>query len=252
MSGVLARLRFMFNDELLVRVGRQMERTPLAEDLIEPLRACIRDVELLLSSRLTFNPATENRMFNIATSDYLSFLLLGPLIEQLSERAPGISLRIMQVDDTRVDQLANDVIDFVIMPSEISLTLPSKMVWKDNQEVGDTFTENQYLQLPHLVSGQESSGVADGHLNRLGVQRHIGASVQSFLLAPFVISGTRMVTLIHRRLGERLSHCAGIRLIEPPFEFPIIRESIFWNPRHTNNPSHTWMIEQISEVAAKI
>ncbi len=261
MSGVLARLRYMFDDELLVRVGRQMERTPLAEEIIEPLRACIRDVEMLLSSRLKFNPATERRTFTIATSDYLSFLLLGPLIEHLSELAPGITLRIIQVDDTRVDQLTNDVIDFVIMPSGISVTLPSQAlfedrwvcaVWKDNPEVGDGLTEGQYQRLPHLVSGQESSGIADRHLGQLGVQRHIGASVQSFLLAPFVISGTRMVTLIHRRLGERLSLCADIRLIEPPFEFPQIRESIYWNPRHTNNPAHLWMIEQISEVATRV
>ena len=76
--------------------------------------------------------------------------------------------------------------------------------------------------------------------------------MQSFLLAPFVISGTRMVALLHRRLGERLKSCTDIRLIEPPFELPIIHESIFWNPRHTNNPPHMWMLEQITEVASKL
>ena len=261
MSGVLARLRHMFNDELLVRVGRHMERTPLAEELIEPLRACIRDVEKLFSSRLAFEPASEQRIFTIATSDYLSFLLLGPLIERIAEVAPGISLRVVQVDDTRVDQLAGDLIDFVIMPSEISTNLPSKVlfedrwvcaVWKRNPEVEGDLTEDLYRELPHLVCGQETSGIADNHLSRLGIKRKIGASVQSFLLAPFVISGTRMVALLHRRLGERLKSCTDIRLIEPPFELPIIHESIFWNPRHTNNPPHMWMLEQITEVASKL
>ncbi len=261
MSGVLARLRHMFNDQLLVRVGRNMERTPLAEELIEPLRECIRNVEGLLNSHLTFDFATDQRTFTIATSDYLSFLLLGPLIEALSEIAPGISLRVVQIDETRVEQLIEGLIDFAIMPSEISSALPSKKlfedqwvcaVWKDNPDVGSELSLSQYTAIPHLVCGQSSSGVADEHLAKLGIKRHIGASVQSFLLAPFVISGTRMVTLIHRRLGMRLSACADIRLIEPPIDLPIIHENIFWNPRHTNNPPHVWMLGQILSAAAKL
>ncbi len=56
MSGVLSRLRHMFKDDLLVRVGRRMELTPRAQELIDPLRECIRDVEDLISTRVTFEP----------------------------------------------------------------------------------------------------------------------------------------------------------------------------------------------------
>ncbi|MEO6340563.1 MAG: LysR family transcriptional regulator [Caulobacteraceae bacterium] len=261
MSGVLSRLRHMFKDELLVRVGRQMERTPLGEEIVEPLKACIRDIEKLLSSRLAFDPASEQRIFTIATSDYLSFLLLGPLIERISERAPGISLRVVQVDEVKIDQLADDLIDFVIMPSEIPSNLPSKLlfedrwvcaVWKHNPLVQDELTVEQYVALHHLVSGQENFGIIDERLHQMGIKRRIGASVQSFLLAPFVIAGTNMVTILHRRLAERLAFSTDIRIIEPPFELPIIHESIFWNPRHSNNPPHIWMLEQIAEVTSKL
>src|SRR5580698_9309749 len=36
MSGMLQRLRYQFGDELLVRVGRNMELTPLGQSLVEP------------------------------------------------------------------------------------------------------------------------------------------------------------------------------------------------------------------------
>lgn len=261
MSGALARLRHMFKDHLLVRVGRNMELTPLALELQEPLKACIRDVERLLNTHLAFEPASEHRVFTIATSDYLSFLILTPLITRLEKCAPGVTLRIIQIDADRLDQLAEDAIDFVIMPSEVSANFPSKVlfedrwvcaVWAHNPEVGVILTQKQYLELPHLVSGQQNFGVADAHINQAGIKRNIVASVQSFLLAPFIISGTRMVTLLHRRLGERVKAFADIRLIEPPIELPIIHESIFWNPRHTNDPPYVWLLAEITNIVSRL
>ena len=264
MSGVLSRLRYMFKDELLVRVGRHMELTPLAQDLIDPLRKCIRDVEDLLNARMVFDPTSEQRLFTIAATDYLSFLLLRPLLDRLAALAPKISVRVVQLDPPKLDLLSEDAIDFLIMPSEVPANFPSQVLFEDqwvcavcaqNPEVGAHLTEKQYLALPHLIytaSGHDSIGVGDSYLSQLGAQRHVGASVQSFLVAPFVIAGTRMVTLLHKRLGERLAGCAGIRLIDPPFDLPKIHESIFWNPRRTSDPPHVWMRAQIIDVASKL
>jgi LysR family nod box-dependent transcriptional activator len=264
MSGVLSRLRHMFKDELLVRVGRRMELTPRAQELIEPLRACIHEVEDLLTTRLSFDPLTEQRIFTIAASDYSSLMLLGPLILRLTELAPGIAVRVVQLDPSKLDQLSDDTIDFLIMPSEVPASFPAQVLFEDrwvcavcahNSEVGPHLTEREYLALPHLIysaTGQDSIGVGDGHLSSIGVHRHVGASVQSFLLAPFVISGTRMITLLHKKLAERLSSSVDIRLIEPPFALPPIHESLFWNPRRTSDPAHVWMRSQIAEVASKI
>ena len=264
MSGVLSRLRHMFKDELLVRVGRRMELTPRGQELIEPLRACIRDVEDLISTRVAFEPQSEQRIFSIAASDYSSFMLLGPLIIQLSAVAPGVAIRVVQLDPSKLDQLSEDAIDFLIMPSEVPANFPSEVLFEDrwvcavcahNPDVGPHLTEKEYLALPHLIysaSGQESIGVGDGYLSGIGARRHVTASVQSFLLAPFVIAGTRMVTLLHRKLAERLSSSVDIRLIEPPFDLPAIHENLFWNPRHTSDPAHVWMRSQIVDVASKL
>ena len=264
MSGVLSRLRHMFKDELLVRVGRHMELTPRAQELVEPLRECIRGVEDLISTRMTFEPLSEQRIFTIAASDYSSFMLLSPLIVKLAELAPGIAIRVVQLDPSKIDELSEDVIDFLIMPSEVPANFPSQMLFEDrwvcavcahNPDIGPHLTEKQYLALPHLIysaSGQEGIGIGDSYLSSIGARRHVGASVQSFLLAPFVISGTRMVTLLHKKLAERLSSCVSIRLIEPPFDLPAIHESIFWNPRHTSDPAHVWMRSLIVEVASKL
>jgi hypothetical protein len=64
-SGALARLREVFKDELLVRVGRRLEPTPLALRLVEPVQQAIQDLEGLHSLRDRFDPTTERRTFRI-------------------------------------------------------------------------------------------------------------------------------------------------------------------------------------------
>lgn len=51
-SGTLARLRSLFEDELLVRDGRAMRPTPFAESLEAPLREALARVEETLTLRL--------------------------------------------------------------------------------------------------------------------------------------------------------------------------------------------------------
>src|SRR5499427_3031779 len=48
MSGALARLRKHFDDELLVRSGREYRLTPLAEQLLPDVRGALRQVERTL------------------------------------------------------------------------------------------------------------------------------------------------------------------------------------------------------------
>jgi LysR family nod box-dependent transcriptional activator len=44
MSGALARLRSHFKDDLLVSVGRRMVRTPLGDELVQPVRDLLLQV----------------------------------------------------------------------------------------------------------------------------------------------------------------------------------------------------------------
>jgi DNA-binding transcriptional LysR family regulator len=66
------------------------------------------------------------------------------------------------------------------------------------------------------------------------------------------LRGTELLTILPRRLGERMRQAAEIKLFELPFDVPPLRETLVWNPRFTSSPAHTWMREQIVEVASSI
>ena len=261
MSGVLSRLRHSFKDELLVRVGRRLELTPLALELLEPVRGCIEQLSELVEQRCGFIPAAETRTFTVAATDFASFLLLPSLLQILAREAPRVTVRMVQLEANSTERLGTGDLDFVIMPSEIETSFPGELlfidrwvcaVWKDHPEVATRISKAQYMALPHLTFGMsQPSGhsVADGHLNRVGVKRNVVATTEGFLIAPFLLRGTKMVTLVHRRLGERVKDAAGIRLLEPPLPLPDIHESVFWSPQHSRSPAHIWFRAKLLEVA---
>ncbi len=76
-------------------------------------------------------------------------------------------------------------------------------VWEGNTRVADRLALDDVHALGHLIYSMGASGqpvaLPDLHLARLGVQRRIEVSVESFLLAPFLLQGTDLVTLVPAR-----------------------------------------------------
>lgn len=264
MSGILARLRHAFHDELLVRVGRNLELTALATELVAPVRECVRGVEDLLNLRQPFSPESARWSFRIAASDYVVFLLLGSLLKTLTTLAPNISVRFFALEPTASERLAAGEIDFVVVPDEYRGSAPSAplfedswtcAVWSGHPNTKEQFTLEEFLSFPHLsfrLEGPDHGSVAENYLAEIGCERRIVASTESFAMAPFLLRETPLVTLVPRRLGERLRQAADIRLIEPPVAIPPLRERLAWNPRNTASAAHTWLRTQLEGVAARL
>jgi len=264
MSGILARLRDAFQDELLVRVGRNFELTALAGELAGPVTECVRQIDDLLNLRRPFTPESARWSFRIAASDYVVFLLLGPLLKSLTTLAPDISVSFCALEPVMSDRLASGDVDFAVLPMEVEPNLPSVplfedswicAVWSGHPHAAQKFTLDEFLALPHLsfrLAGPDHGSIAENYLADLGHERKIVASTESFATAPFLLRDTSLVTLVPRRLGERLQQAADIRLIEPPFDVPPLREKLIWSPRYTASAAHAWLRALFVEVASTV
>jgi DNA-binding transcriptional LysR family regulator len=118
-----------------------------------------------------------------------------------------------------------------------------------------TLSRAKYLQLPHLVYGigeDRQLNLADQHLEEMGVRRRIDVTVESFLLVPFLLKGTPMVSLILERAASRLGSVAGVCTFKPPVSLPDIHEAMYWHPRHTADPGHRWLRERLQAIAAEL
>jgi DNA-binding transcriptional LysR family regulator len=260
-SGILARLRHAFQDELLVRVGRNLELTAFAADLAGPVHDSVRQVEDLLNLRRSFEPESALWSFRIAASDYVVFLLFGTLLKSLNQLAPNVSARFMALEPSVGDRLAAGELDFAVLPAELEPSLPSQplfddswvcAVWSGHPHARDHFTLDEFLAIPHLsfrLAGPDHGSIAESYLAQLGFELKIVASTESFATAPFLLRDTPFATLVPRRLGERLQRAAEIRLVELPLDIPLLHEKLIWSPRYTASPAHVWFRERLVEVA---
>jgi LysR family nod box-dependent transcriptional activator len=127
-------------------------------------------------------------------------------------------------------------------------------VWDGNERVGERMTFEDFTALGHIIysmgGGGQPVALPDLALNRLGVPRRVEFSVESFLLAPFLMQGTELVALVPARAEAFLRRTGAIRLLEPPVHLPIFVETLWWHPRATTDPAHAWLRARIEDVAA--
>lgn len=267
MSAALARLRELFDDPLLVRFGRGLVLTRNAEELIVPVRETLHRIEQTLLQKADFDPAADARTFSISASDYAGLVLLTPLVRALAAEAPNVIIDLVPRSRDAARMLQTGQADVVIEPSELfgDAGFPSTHLLSDrwlcaadacNPLVKSAgLTREQFLELPHLVYGigtDRQLSLADQHLATMGIQRRIRVTVESFLLAPFLIEGTPLISLVLEREVRALGSSPKIRLFEPPFALPDIHEAMYWHPRHTNDHAHRWLRARLREIAASI
>ena len=264
MSNALGRLRRMFSDPLLVRQGRNLSLTPQAEALLDPLAKILDLIQHTLENRAAFDPDKDSRSFTISASDYATLVLVGPLVRRLAVEAPGVTVHVLPRAPEAAQLLRSDEVDFVIEPKELmpagkfpGLHLLgdrwSCAVWVGNAQVVDQMTMETYLRLPHVIySIGQSLSLPDRYLRERNVQRTVEFSVESFLLASFLLQGTCLTTLLPCRTRPYLQAASEIRMLEPPLQLPRITEWLWWHPRHEFEPGHSWLRARFAEVASDI
>lgn len=114
LSGSLQKLRYHFDDALLVRVGREMELTPKARALIEPVRAALLKVEKALETQASFDPATAERTFRLGMSDYCVIVYLPHVMRLLAQEAPHVRVVVENVFGPSFNRLEGGDIDLLI------------------------------------------------------------------------------------------------------------------------------------------
>ena len=267
MSGMLQRLRYQFDDQLLVRNGRVMEVTPFATALIEPVRDALRGVEALVRAEPVFDPATSSRTFTIMASDYCTSIFLTRVVARLAKAAPGVRF-IMKPLNAPVERLSAAEIDLFISADDLSLLcrdgaeerLHAEYLFSDDfvcvvdarHSLSEIASLETYLSYPHI--GIEMEGLL-GSIESFAIGRHVphfrpAYVVAEFSLVPRMVAGTLLVGVVQGRLARLAAQTLPIRLFKPPFAMPDLKETMLWHPRHLEDLGHVWLRNLILEEAA--
>jgi DNA-binding transcriptional LysR family regulator len=262
MSAALARLRKMFDDPLLVRNGRRLRPTPLADSLVQPIHEILTLIEDTLSDRPAFDPATDARTFSIAAGEHASIVLIRPLYEVLAKQAPNVRLSVRPLDGRHADQLARGEVDLVLLTRELAepaADFPSQVLYVDRMvgaacrhhpDVRGMLTAAQFSSLPYVCQprGPLSASI-ESQLDELGVRRTASLTIESATAATHVLRGTRLVTVLPERFGQQVADAADIRLFPLPTELRPLTEAMYWHPRRHRDVAHQWLRDQLMAIA---
>lgn len=266
MSGILARLRDYFDDPLIVQVGRRMELTPLAESLIDPVNDVLLRIDATIATRPRFDPAAMSRHFTVTASDYVLAVFMCEVLQRVRAEAPGITWRFIAPSEQAPSQLEKGEVDFIIHPAQLASTTQSSeelfedsyvmAVCRDNPEIGDTISLEQYLAAGHVTFQSSSQGLPmfETWFGRQHGEnaRRVEVVTSSFHVLPQLVVGTGRVATLHARMAGTFQQGLPIRLVRPLFEVPKLVEVLQWHCYRDQDPGNQWVRERIIEMARQM
>ncbi len=258
-SNALSRLRRNFNDPLFIRTGKEMAPTPVAENIIGRVRHALELMSSSLNEGGLFQPDSADKTFRINMSDLIAAMILPPLEEIISRKAPGVMLESYHIPRQELMRdMAAGAVDLAVDapllndPQLCHTPLLREryvcMVRRDHPLVGRELTLADYLRLKHIHVSSRRSG--QGHveiaLNAIGERRHIQLRLQHYMVAPLIVSQSDMV--LTAPLGLVRQYDA--RIMELPFALPDLELHLYWHKSRGQDQANQWLREKIIEISA--
>jgi DNA-binding transcriptional LysR family regulator len=259
-SHSLGRLRELFRDELFVREGRAMVPTPLARNLIDPLRRALRGLEVTLNEVERFDPASTQKRFTLAVRDVFESTVLPPLLARVGREAPSVDVAAVQIERREFEsELAAGTLDAaldVLLPlsdqirhRRISLDRQVVVARRNHPAVRRGLTLATYLKQHHvLVSSRRSGpGLEDVELSRQGLSRRIRLRCQHYFAACRVVSQTDLILTMPGTYAKIANRQFGNQILPLPLDMPPLDAYLYWHASVDNEPANRWLRDHIAD-----
>lgn len=251
-SGMLARLRVLFDDPLFVRTQHGMVPTPRAEALAPALDRLLEGAGRLVAQG-EFDPKTVEMDFRISANDYMQSTIVVPFIRFLRREAPRVRLAVRNLEIARLGQmLASGDLDLAITtPAFVDPGLETRVLYREEYVCvvrdthpirSSTVSMKRFLSYDHILvspSDGRFSGPADEALAALDVKRRVALSVPSFLVLLEILQTDDLIALVPKRLLNDRKH--SLRLVRPPIEVQGFDVVAAWHARSASDTAHHWL-----------
>ena len=263
-SHSLGKLREIFRDELFSRDALRMEPTLRAIELAAVISASLADIRHVVDRHLHFEPRQTRRNFRVGLSDYTAATFLPNLIERFTAEAPHATLNVLHTRQSEVASLLKAraiecaVLGNVVVDDErIAQVVLSvdKMVcagWSGNPALQE-LTFERYMEAAHLQISADGvdEGLSDAALRQMELSRKVVATVPHYLVAPWILKGTQLLTAFGDSLVLALDSASETAVVAPPFDIPDVTVVLIFERRLEADLGCCWLRSLIQEISVE-
>jgi DNA-binding transcriptional LysR family regulator len=263
MSRALGKLRVVFADDLLVRVGQSMQPTPRALELLGAVEDVLEGARSLFA-RADFDPRTATGTFRLAALDIVTHMLVPKLLEKLAAEAPHVDLQIVQWTHHWREHLETGDVDITIgrprgREAGIYSELLLRNTWacilrRGHPGLRGRWTKERFAQLPHLlidVTGQ-GGGQVDTALAQHGLKRRVVLRMPYVVLSPLIVAESDLVLTTARWLAVKMAASHPLVVRAPPLELSPVDLPMVWHERTHRDPRQRWLRGVLKAAAVEV
>lgn len=252
-SHALNRLRHVFGDVLLVRVGHKMALTARAESIASDIDRILNDIAHVIERR-AFDPATAVGGLSICATEGAIGVILDALLE-IQRQAPKIVLEISSEVQEAREGLKSGRIDLYMdshPPLQESgfvsvgvLRNRLKCVAAKGTLRSDPMSREEYEERGHaVVSGGTEDQIAH-YLRGQGIHRKVSIVTPGYFTAARVASRSDLILTLPEALAESACRLFPLEAVGLPVLSPEVSLSLSWHIRKEGDPLHRWAREII-------
>ncbi len=261
LSGALARLREVFQDEILVRTGRGMEPTTKALALYAQLAPALESIRATLFEQPAFDPATQSRTFHLGMRDWVEAWLMPELMARIQQAAPRVRIAVRASDaQSGARMLQDEEMDLGISvfpdgPSwqrrEQLATMGYRCVYDGNRlGMRAPLTLKQYLAHPHLVTPTQSEfrGAVDDELVGRSKRRTVIYTTSRFAALPLILRRAAVIATVPEQSAQQWSEAFGLTSSAVPVRIAPFEISMIWHAKREGDASLQWLRGVVRDV----
>jgi DNA-binding transcriptional LysR family regulator len=259
-SNALARLRELFDDQLLVRTPEGMRLTPFAQELRERVRAFVGSARRVFDTPTAFDPGQARQVVRIGMRDFAGLLLLPALTARLARKAPKLELVVLAIvggDESQAELEAGRLDLAITVFPRLAAHLHRVPLLEDrvvclmraaHPAASGRMTAAKLARYPGvLISGRgQPAAVSEQVLAARGLPRHVLVSVPHYLVVPAMLRKSDAIALVPQRLAEQMG--TGLVSRPVPIELPPLILELAWHPRLDEDPLHAWLRAQVAAI----
>lgn len=259
-SSNLAKLRDHYQDPLFVRAPQGLEPTGFANELHQHAVLLLASFDAFSKLRKGFDPGTEKRVFRIAMSDLSEIVLLPHLLNRLRTIAPGLRIRVFNIDDETAGLLEAGEADLAVgfMPQLDAGFYQQKLFTQHYVGIAASLhprlsrepSLDEFLTEGHVVVTTSGTGhsVIDRTLRQRSLKREIVLEVPSYLGLANIVARTDLVATVPRHFADILANDDVTRIFALPFDVPTYQIKQHWHERFHQDSAHRWLRSMLTEL----